>query len=483
MAETPFQTGWIPSNIGRLPTPKASNDLDTFALWMLAGNEVLRAKEGLPHESLRRLSQAAELAAEADPNNGFWHQMRALLNHTMGNETEAERAWQRASLATFWNDFQSKRLLRIKAQFAAETGASMGWQLRAVFELRSNANIKAITALARDLLANRSMGKKEDLLVRAATVGNAQIIRNGSRSIAIGQAASDLMDMAAYPPGVAIQPSIRLLLLARQQLTNKLSGVGEAEASRRVLDAFRLNDNWIGLISGARAPEHLENLSVVTLLSATLPSICMLIAAFGAVTWWFGSMVLKSARLQKIFQPPIAPVLGIVLAITVYYLTQLPLASITAVLCFAFLVFTPAQERSRPPSDLGMLFGLIVAIIGVAVFLNLTAFLIGVSTPGAHVLPTLGIPKEYTGGSTLFLGLTGIMLGLLLLTAPTWGSSEKIATPKVVGMGLKTLGSGLCAVCLGLAVILGPLAVYADGQASEVLQKLVENEPNYYLVQ
>lgn len=482
-SEALASTLWVPSNLDRLPRPASRGDTETFALWILAGTDALRSRRPLTEVQSMRISEVAGLGAIADPNNAFWTQIEAVFAKESRQRQDVLKLWRRASLAGSWNDLQSKRLLRIRQELASETGAAMGWQLRAVYDLRSTTAAQAIAALAKDILDSRGLQTREDLMVRRDTAINARVMRDGGRSVAIGQIGSDLLEEASQPPAKGVLTSHRKRILARQDLVNGLRRYGETQAAKEVDDAFSSNDGWNAFMSASGAGEHLYTLGLVSLLAAVLPGTCLVISLFGALVWGMGALVIRSRRLQRVFEPPVAPTLGVLVAVFVYYLTALPLASLTAVLCFAFLVFTPDQVRSRPPLDLGPVFGFVMFVIGLAVFLNLSAFLIGLSTPGVYLLPTLGIPREYCNGSTLFLGLTGIMLGLLLLTAPSWAMTQRIGTPTVVGIAMRTFGSGLSAVCLGLAVVLGPLAVYADRQASDVLQKLIENEPNYYLVQ
>lgn len=482
-SEALTSTQWVPSHLDRLPRPASRKDTETFALWIVAGTDALRARRALSEVQSKRIFEAATFGASAEPNNAFWLQIQAVFAARAGAKDDVLDLWHRASLAGTWNDLQSKRLLRMRQELASEAGAAMAWQLRAVYEFRSRSPARIIASYARSLVNDRGVRTHDDLMARHDTAINAKLMRDGSRSIVAGQIASDLLEASSYPEGMALLSSHRRRLLARQDLINGLRRDGEEQAAKEVEDAFSSNDGWNAFMSASDAGDHLYTLGFVSLLAAVLPGTCLVISIFGGLVWGLGVLVMRSRRLQRAFEPPIAPTLGIAVAIFVYYLTALPLASITAVLCFAFLVFTPENVRTRPPSDLGPVFGFVMFVIGLAVFLNLSAFLIGLSTPGVYLLPTLGVPREYCYGATLFLGLTGIMLGLLLLTAPSWAMTQRIGTPTVVGIAMKTFGSGLSTVCLGLAVILGPLAVYADRQSSDVLQKLIENEPNYYLVQ
>jgi hypothetical protein len=297
-----------------------------------------------------------------------------------------------------------------------------------------------------------------------------------------GNLAANLMEAASYPQGLTVITSQKKILLARQALHHALKARDPVQGER-VHQAYRNNDAWVALTTAENGPARMDLLAIQSLLAATFPGVAMALALFGGLLWLLGVSVSRSTALQRTLQPPLAPMIGVAVALGIYFLTELPLAAITGVLCFAFLVFTPAHERTKPPEDLGPLFGFTMFLLGLAIFMSIGAFLIGISTPGAHMLTWLGVPRDYYNGSTLFLGLTGILLGLMLLAAPTWALIEHISTPLVVSMALKNLGQGLCAACLGLTVMAAPLAVYLDKQTDDTLQMLVENEPNYYLLQ
>lgn len=475
-------TQWIPDNLATLPAPRSERDLDTMALWMQAGAEAILRKRTLTKEDSAKLVQVATVAAEQEQNNAFWPQMKAALLEELGQHDAALREWRRASLRETWNDRQSSRLLHIRREIASETGTYQAWQLQTVYGLRSPATAQAIVRYAKHLLQSVGMESKADLQIRYATLLNAELMRDGSRYMEAGLMASDLMEAASYPQGMTIITNHRRLVLARQEFYHAMRDAGMGTEASNVHQAYRNNDAWVALTDEFHDGSEMRTWSLAALGAAVLPGIALGMAFFGAFLWLAGLAVRRSPALQKVLQPPLAPILGVLVAVGIYLLTELPLAAVTGVLCFAFLVFTPSHERTKPPQDLGPLFGFTMFLLGFALFLSLGAFLVGVSTPGAHTLASLDVPRDYYSGSTLFLGLSGILLGLMLLAAPTWAMIEHVATPVVVSMALKNLGSGLCAICLGLTVLTAPLAVYADRQIGDTLQKVVENEPNYYLL-
>lgn len=469
-------------NLRRLPQPKNAGDLEVFSVWMIASAASLNQGRTPARADLLKLAQVAGLAGQADARNAFWPQMKAVFLFAAGNKSGAAAEWKRASNMEVWNDIQTPRLLGLERALAAESGADLAWQIRLAYRFRSSEHARAIAALARALVEDADVSTPAGRTIRFETAMNARLMREGARSIDIGWMASDMLLTAAYPPGVNMLTSFRRRLLARQALELAFEQSGDRERAFKLRAAYSNNDSWSAFVGSADRDQDLVEMAALSVSAATVPGASVIAALFGATLWLAGALVLRYPRLQFVFKGPIAPLIGIILAIWIYHSTQLVLASITAVLCFAFLVFSPSAERSHPPDDLGPLFGIVVAIIGGGLYLVLSAFVVGVATPGVELLGEVGVPKEYYGGSTLFLGLAGIMLGLLLLTAPSWAVSERIATPKVAGRALRALGSRLCGASLAIAIFSTPLAVYVDQQVADKMTKMLENEPNYYLI-
>jgi hypothetical protein len=474
-------TPLLTENLKVLPKPKSKNDLHTFAVWLQAGAESMAHKE-LSDNDAQKLVRMCRLAIEAEPDNALWPLMGAAFLGSLNQHDESLGLWQRGSVCTYFNDYQSDRLLEVRRDLAGETGSSMAWQLRLAYDRRRPQPIITILSYGRELVDHATMDR-EGLLVRLTTMKNAVLVRDGARSIAYGQLASALVESCTRPHNLPALGSHKRLLLAREQFHHRLVSSGLTEEAATAISIFRFNDAWAGLTSNNEEDDLMWDLTLTSLLTSTLPGICLILALFGGLIWFAGWCIDRFPKLHGALQPPIAPVVGALLAVTVYYLTSLPLAAMAVVLCFTFLIFSPPHERSHPPNDLGPLFGFVLAVLGIGVFASLGAFLLGMSRPGAHLLPLLGVPPEYYNGSTLFLGLGAIVMGLLLLAAPSWALIERIKTAKVVAIAFRHFGSGLCAICLGLAVVSVPLAVYFDRQASGVLEKMVVNEPNYFILQ
>lgn len=473
---TPLLVG----NLSRLPVP--DSELDA-SLWLQAGAERIWARRPPNDADKEKLVRVAHNAAAREPENAYWRQMESVFLGALGREQQAKDAWVLAARAVRWNDYQSVRLLGVREGLAREEGARLAWQLAYVYGLRSSANAQVIRAFSRQVVGGTELTDPKGLEMRWASVLNARLLRDGARSIESGQLGAEMMEAASHPAGLPIARSHRVILLARYDLINALAAAGMAERSAQVNRAYESNDSWIALTRRVDTQEFAGWNILGALAAATVPSSLLAVSALGGMLWIVGLAISRSAWIRQLLAPPIAPVIGVVFALLAYLATGLALAAIAVVLCFAFLVFTPPRVRTLTPDDLGPLFRFILFVLGVAIASTFGAFVASLSTPACQLLVQIGVPREYYGGSTLFLGLAGILLGLLLLIAPGWALTQRIATPKVVGVAVRDLGCALCAVCLGLAVVAAPAAVYADRELNRNLQMLVENEPTYHLLQ
>jgi hypothetical protein len=471
---------WIPENAAMLPQP---SEVLESSLWMQAGAERLVRRQGLSEADLDKLVRVAQMQAEDEPQNAFWRQMEAVFLWESGDREKAAQAWLRAANADRWNDYQGQRLTLVAQEMARRQGASQSWQMATVYHAHSTAVPRAIEMLSRSILATASMDDPEGLRLRYATLTNGKLMRDGSRSVAGGDIATHIVELSTYTTLADAGQSPRRLLLARYALINALREGGMPQQAENAEMAFLQNEGWLALTQQGEPNRHAQLLTVGSIFASTVPSVFVIGAIAGALIWLLGVAMKRSSTVQAVFQPPIAPALGVILAVVVYFLTKLPMAALATVACFSFLAFRPDHERSRPTQDLGPAFQFTLILLALSFILMLGAFLIGVSTPGYELLADTGVPNEFFGGSTLFLGLTGIVLGLLLLSAPSWAIVQRIPTPKVVSLTFRNFGAGLGVTCLLLSVVSAPIAIYFDRQMSETLTKLVQNEPVFYLVQ
>lgn len=471
-----LSTQLLPENVRRLPEPKAASEA---AYIFLVAAEAEQRAEKLAKKDYTRLYRLAEAWTQSDPDNAFWRQMQSIYLMRLHRESEAIDRWQRAARALKWDNYQNARLHSIVDGLTSESGAPLGWHWAVAYSSRSQAIARQIVRHARVMKDLRPSDEPLGLELRYATLLNGVLLRDGARSNATGLAGHEIVEIASYPERFTIELSQKKLILARQALSNRFRDEGRPDEAARADDGFRDNDAWIALVRPESIPDHVENLTTTALLASGFPGIALMLVGTGALIALLGWGVERSPRLQLAFATPVAPVLGLVLAALTFWATELVFPSLWVVLCFTFFAFAPEHTRRIEPRELGPTFRFVLGILAIA-FIGLAAlFLLGLSAPGIRLMPILGVPREYSTGSTLVLGLTGIVFGLVLLTAPVWGIVQKFPPPRLAGLALREFGIGVMSISLLLAIVGGPVCVALDRNVRENLSKLTQNEPLY----
>lgn len=466
----------LPENVRRLPEPKTASEA---AYVFLVAAEAEQRGEKLAKRDFTRLFLLAQAWSKADPDNAFWRQMQSIYLLRLKRQDESIEQWQQAAQALKWDNFQNARLRTIVDGLTAEAHATLGWHWAYAYHRRSQAISQQILRHARtvkDLVpGNEALG----LELRYATLLNGVLLREGARSNATGLVGHEIVELASYPDRFTIDLSQKKLILARQALSNRFRDEGRPDEAARADDGFRDNDAWIALVRPEAIPDHVADLTTLALLTSSLPGIALVLAALGVLISLGGWAVERSPRLQLAFATPYAPAIGFVLAILTFWATELVFPSLWVVLCFTFFTFAPEHTRKIEPRELGPTFRFVLGILGLAFIGLASLFLLGLSAPGIRLMGLLGVPREYGTGSMLLLGLTGIVFGLVLLTAPVWAIVQKFPPPRLAGVALREFGIGVAVASLGLAILGGPVAVALDRSAREDLAKLTQNEPLY----
>jgi hypothetical protein len=461
----------------RLPAPTS---LLEAALWMHAGAERMLSRDALSPTELQSLVKIADAAAQGDGENAFWRQMAAVYSVELGRSDEAVAYWRRASLAARWNDYQSQQLLEMRESLAREIGSRQAWQLGLAYGARSSAAVTVIQLASSRIIHRLTDGGEEEASTRAATVRNGDLIRKGSRSVAIGAIGADIVEAACQSPGLDQPGATKRLVLARLGLINGLYEHGLRSEAAMVEEAFRANDGWLALTQEYRDRQVAAELAEWAAIVALAPGAFLLTSFLGLLLHLYGR-ALRSPR--QAFTAPAVLGIGVLVGIGVYALTMHPLAGLAAALCFGFVVFTPQNERKLAMSDLGPFYGFTTGLLALVLLVVLFALIASAGQPVRSVLPALGWPSELVRNTGLYLALALIVLGLLFLVAPFWAFAHRIPTQAVLSLGLRRLGATVAVAGLILTVLTGPVAVYADRSIGDTLQKLVENEPVYYLLQ
>ncbi|HRF58974.1 MAG TPA: hypothetical protein PLH94_03550 [Fimbriimonadaceae bacterium] len=469
-AETPLRLQPSPA----LEKPRTLADA---AYWMLVAAEADQRRTRLLDKDWKNLLNLARRCAVEDPENAFWKQMEAVFAWRLGDRKGSLEAWRRASRANRWDDLQNRRLERIVEGLSTETGTRLGWHYAASYAQRSQAPARMILRQARLVRDATRRDEAEGLELRYATLLNGDLLRSGAKSSQTGLVGVDIVEIACYPTNLKVETSQKRLLLARQALVNRLLALGKRDEANRTVKAFGNNDAWIALVEPENASTEAKLWKLVTLATVSIPSGAIWIAAMGLGLALFGRAVERTPALQHVFRTPVAPAAGVILALLLYWSTGLVLPAIWAALCLAFFAFQPMHERSQDPRELGPLFRFTILVLGVAFFALMTVYLAGRTTAGTILFDRLGVPAEIGPGSPVLLGLAGIVLGLVLLTAPAWGVAQHFAPARLAGFALREFGTGLFVAGILVAVVAGPLAVFVDREARTNLAAISQNEP------
>lgn len=471
---------WLPENLRVLPEP---TDAMRASLWMQAGAERIRSDRTITASDIQKLYEVAELVSKEDTGNAFWDQMEAVFAAKLRKSKESDAAWLTASKAERWNDYQTARLIRVQLLLAQEQGTTQAWQFAAVYPLRSIAAADLIAVYGQSRIAKQSLETREGLLLRFASLQNGRLVRDFSRSLAVGEIGAKLVETSGYRLIVGNPRSPRRLLLSRFEYINHLKAFGlEAEATQTDR-AYRSNEGWLALTPRTEETSDHIGYALGSVVASTLPSALLWCTVCGIALWFVGWLLENKAWAQKLYHYPIPTIVGGILAVLIYWLTGLVLAALVAGLSCSFQSFTPIRERSRPPQYLGPLFRFIIVLLAIAFCVLMCGFFIGISRPGFEVLPRIGLPTNFVGGSSALLGLAGLVLSLLLLIAPSFAIAIRMTTVRVGAIALREFGGGIAITCMLLCILLTPAAVYADDWLQQPLRMMVENEPVYYLQQ
>jgi hypothetical protein len=461
-----------------LAQPKTQEDR---SLWMQIAAQRIRERDAFTMAEWKSLLKVARDGAANQPDNAFWRQMASVFLHEMKRDSEALNEWERASRCRIWNDLQTPRMMKLRSDIAATVGVVQSWQLAYVMLCRTPYAASEIEGFSRWVVGRADLQSEEGLALRYATFVNGALMRDGAKSLLNGAVGASIVEIASHPPELRSTSSIKKLLMARLYFQRQLAAVGKEGWSDEVYKGYGSNDGWLALTQLDDTDAHKDEVILGSLVTATLPSMFLSLSLMGGVFYLLGVVLAYNIGGKARLKPVTAAALGSSAGIGVYLVTLLPLAGVATLACFLFLIYSPKYERTRATQGLGPLFDFMLIVLGSAFALSFGIFLVGFSPPAVSLLPVLSVPREYYAGSVLFAGLSAILLAMLLLVAPIWAIAQRVGTPYVLAVMFKRFGAFLGLSCLALVVLGTPLAVYFDRKAGDTLQKLVENEPIYYL--
>lgn len=467
----------LAENLSVLPQPQSVVEA---SLWMEAGAKRLQERAEISDQNVDALIRVAESAHKAEQSNAFWLEMKAVFLGHLGRDDEAIRAWRDAALCQGWNDYQSTRLKAVRDEIAREVGAVQSWQAASMYFQRALNCANQIERFGRSQISGAPFETREGLLQRYYSLRNGARLRDGSRSVAVGLYGVSLVEASSFKQRRKFSSTPRKLLVARYGFLDALSSAGLIEEREIANDAFINNEAWLALVLRQDARENMQSMAAASFLVATVPSALIMTGIAGTAIWGLSRLTQRYPKSLAVLRQPLAPLLGLVLAIIGYVLTEHVLLAVTTVASFSFLAFGPQFERKVVPDSLGPLFSFSVGLLAIVFTSLLAFFFMGLTPPAYGILPHLDIATDYGGGQTLPLGLAAIVLALVLLLAPMWSIVQRHNTALVAVHTLKAFGRSVACISLAGAIISTPLAVYIDTKLGANTEMALLNEPSYY---
>jgi hypothetical protein len=487
-ASRPFLTAPIPTATAtqlaaqihqrsdRLPAPERVSEA---ALWMQMAAERMENNKPLRKSERESVLKIAEAAARHDPDNAFWHQMQAVVHSAGGESGDAIDHWVRASKKQTWNDYQSELLTEARTRIRALTGANQSWQTSYVYYARSESSSRRIERYARELISTLGSDDKS-LLLRYATLRNGSLMRDGSRSVPIGMRGSYVVELSSYPQGLSSIRSPKKLLLAQIALYNGLMQRGHTAQASEVLSSFRKNEAWRALTQRFDTAAEAGTLGAFSLLTVTLPSALLLCGMVGCLIWMLGR-VIERQDAQRLSPQTLGVVAGGVGFLTYFLSQNVPASAVTA-LCVAFLSYGLERGRGQAAGELGPLFTFLTGLLAFVFLITFVLYVAAFSLPSKVLAHLIGLPGEFFGNQSMFIGLSAIIFGLLLLAVAFWSLAQRRSISSLLSLAMRRFGAGIAVAGLGLTCIVSPLCIYLDRSLDRTLGQLVDNEPVYHLL-
>ncbi|MBS1721362.1 MAG: hypothetical protein JST35_13040 [Armatimonadetes bacterium] len=447
------------------PSKPIRSPIQAAAIFRLEAENATRQKPS----SNAELRRVARDALALDPDNAYWRQLLAMLCEESGNLAAAEDHWIRASKASSWNDYQTA-LIKAWNNRSPEWTDRLSWRLVHAYDVRTAGIARRIVNSGRGLLLH-----DKSAAFRFATMKNAELMRNGSRSLRVAQQALALANATALTTTGPTQ-SVRVANRARYDLKQSIEKSLGPQEGQTVDQIFAENDAWEAL-SEPQSPFGLpRQLAVLTALSNSLPSALLGLSLLGLIFQllaWIPSLL--RSRLQ----------------IRLFYLATATLGTLgawsfssswVASLVVGGAMGLPALFNRDSGAFYGTsLLKLVTIICSLAVTVLLLFFVSGDSAPGYASWQFVGAPEEFIGGSPTVATTLTVIIGLTFCLPLAWALSEQIGIDRVYRHCLGSVGRLTATIGFVGLVLATPACLLADRQLHKTWTRLVENEPLYYL--
>jgi hypothetical protein len=216
--------------------------------------------------------------------------------------------------------------------------------------------------------------------------------------------------------------------------------------------------------------------------SSGLPAGLLVAGLLGLVPICLSWLVGRLPGLGRALAVPWGPVLGVVAGIAAYQASDL--AGVGLWVCLAVASFSVAPDRSRPyvGGGFGQAFALVNAILGGLAALALSTAWTTSSPAGRTVTTVEPFVGPLEPGSPALVWLALLLFSISCATASGWGYANRHTGWEALPEALRRFGVSVAMVGLGGAVIVTPLAIWADGWLADRLEALFLNAPHVYMV-
>lgn len=465
------------ANLDRLPTPKSISDA---SLWMEAGARRILSRKPTSKREWDSFIQTAKAGAEFEPDNALWPQMEAVFLLAKGQRSESWVVWKSAAKRLRWDDGQTRRLETVASRLRSAHHEG-GWAWISAYGRRSTVIARSLEWFARDLVRSTTLEKRSDLELRYATVMNGRLMREGARSIKVGEVALAVVELGSYPPNLLSISSPKKLLIARAELFHALRNAGWTLQADEVDRAFRDNDGWFGFPTASEAESSAQTIGLGVLIANSVGAVGTIIAAVGAALWGIGISIARTEKSRRPKALPLAVAAGTAAALT-WLLTDAWLPTVLIAAAILSLLLSPTNTRSRASVHLGYLHGVALLVTGLSLVSAIAVAVIANVTAGVESLPFLGWASEALDDQRAALVLAVVVLSVVVGMSPAFALVHRFSTLQIIASSAERLGRSIMLGALALLVLAAAPALYVDRVYGNVLSELVNNEPVHYYV-
>lgn len=465
------------ANLDRLPQPKS---IDDASLWMEAGALRILARRTTTAREWQSFIRTAQAGATLEPDNAFWPQMEAVFCLARGDRPTGWAHWRAAARRTRWDDGQTRRLEEY-AQRLQQAHGRASWVYIPAYDARTTNTSRVIEWFARDLVRATNLKSARDLELRHATVVNGRLMREGARSIRVGEVALAIVELSSYPPDLLSITSPRKLLIARSDLYHALLSQKWEVRAEEVDRAFRENDGWFGFPTAQEAETDVRIAGFSVLLANSSGTISLAIALFGLILGVIGALLRRLDLTAKPRWTSVA-VVALLAAIIVWFLTEAWLPTMLIAASVMSLMASPENIRRRAVVNAGYLHGFSLGVVGLGLALALAVSILIGTTPGYECLNSIPWITELLSTSGEAVSVAAILLAIFIGMSPAFAWVHRFSTLQIVARSADRLGRALLIVGIGLAIVSAPIALVTDRELGSRLAQLVNNEPVYYYV-